>query len=253
MAEPLYRRIADDLRQQIESGQLASGRQLPTEVELQEEYHASRNTIRDAIKWLITRGMVETRPGQGSFVVEEIDPLITTLSAASGGGDLLSPAGLGGGDSAFYASEVTAQGRTPRTTGPRVEIQRASGLVAAELRLDEDSTVVSRHQQRYIDDRPWSLQTTFYPMRFVERGASLLLQAAAIQQGAVMYIADTLGIKEAGHRDTIAVRPPDINEMALFRLPSDGRVPVVEILRTGFDDGGESDQADRHDFPGRPE
>ena len=239
MAEPLYRSIADDLRQQIESGQLASGRQLPTEVELQEQYHASRKTIRDAIKWLITRGMVETRPGQGSFVVEEIDPLITTLSAASGGGDLLSSAGLGGGDSAFYASEVTAQGRTPRTTGPRVEVQQASGLVAAELRLDENSTVVSRHQQRYIDDRPWSLQTTFYPMRFVVQGASLLLQAAAIQQGAVTYIADTLGINEAGHRDTITVRPPDINEVALFRLPSDGRVPVVEILRTGFDDGGE--------------
>ncbi len=116
MAEPMYRRIADDLRQQIESGQLAPGSQLPTEVELREEYDASRNTIRDAIKWLITRGLVETRPGQGTFVVEKIDPFVTTLSGSP-------DTGLGGGDSAWYASEVTARRRTPRTTVPRVEIQ----------------------------------------------------------------------------------------------------------------------------------
>lgn len=240
MAEPLYRRIADDLRQQVESGKLQPGRQLPTELELRELYdNASRNTIRDAIKWLITRGLVEARPGQGTFVGEKMDPLITTLSSAGVGGDLLSSAGLGDRDSAAYASQVTAQRRTPRTTDPRVEIQQAPGVIATELQLDEGSTVVSRHQQRFIDDRLWSLQTTFYPMRFVEQGASRLLQAANIQRGAVKYIADTLGIREVGYRDTITVRPPDMNETAAFKLPSDGRVAVVEILRTGFDDDGE--------------
>ena len=74
MADPMYRQIADDLRRQIEDGELAPGSQLPTELELREKYNASRNTIRDAIKWLITRGLVETRPGQGTFVVAEITP-----------------------------------------------------------------------------------------------------------------------------------------------------------------------------------
>jgi GntR family transcriptional regulator len=239
MAEPMYRRIADDLRQQIESGQLARGSQLPTELELRELYdNASRNTIRDAIKWLITRGLVETRPGQGTFVVEKIDPLVTTLSSTGAGGDLLSSPGLGDSDSAAYASEATAQSRTPRNTVPRVEIQQAAPEIATELQVDEGSTVVTRHQQRFIDDRLWSLQTTFYPMRFVEQGATRLLQAANINRGAVKYIADTLGIKEAGYRDTITVRPPDLNETTAFKLPSDGRVAVVEILRTGFDSRG---------------
>ncbi len=240
MAEPMYRKIADDLRQQIESGQLGPGSQLPTELELRELYdNASRNTIRDAIKWLITRGLVETRPGQGTFVVEKIDPLVTTLSSTSVGGDLLSSAGLGDSDSAAYASQATAQRRTASTTDPRVEIQQAQGVIATELQLDEGTTVVSRHQLRFIDDRLWSLQTTFYPMRFVQQGATSLIQAANIEQGAVKYIADTLSIREAGYRDTITVRPPDMNETAAFKLPSDGRVAVVEILRTGFDDSGE--------------
>ena len=238
MAEqPMYRQIADDLRHKIESGAVARGSQLPTELELREQYDASRNTIRDAIKWLTTRGLVETRPGQGTFVVEKIDPIITTLSSSGSGGGVGGPAGSLG-DGASYESEVTAQRRTPRNTDPRVEVQQAQGVIAGELQLDEGSMVVSRHQQRSIDGRLWSLQTTFYPMPFVEKGAVRLIQAADIPQGAVTYIADTLGITEVGYRDTISVRSPDPTETGLFRLPSDGRVAVVEILRTGFDDHG---------------
>jgi GntR family transcriptional regulator len=68
MAEPIYRRIAEDLREKIESGALRPGSQLPTELELRKQYDASRNSIRDAQRWLITCGLIETRPGQGTFV-----------------------------------------------------------------------------------------------------------------------------------------------------------------------------------------
>ena len=227
MAEPMYRRIAEDLRQKIESGMVAPGTQLPPELELREQYEASRNTIRDAVKWLTARGLVETRPGRGTFVVEKIDPYVTELSSGSGGGE-----------SAAYESEVTAQARMPRITVPRVAVQQAQGVIAAELGLSEGSMVVSRHQERFIDDRLWSLQTTFYPMRFLEQGAGRLSQAENIQPGAVKYIADTLGVEEVSYRDTITVRSPDMNETAIFGLPSDGRVAVVEIFRTGLDQKG---------------
>ena len=81
VADPLYRRIADDLRSQIETGQLARGKQLPPEAELSDLFRASRNTIRDAIKFLISLGLVETRAGQGTFVVDPPDPLVTTLTS----------------------------------------------------------------------------------------------------------------------------------------------------------------------------
>ena len=80
MANPMYRQIAEDLREQIESGQLEPGQQLRTELELREHYNASRNTVRDAIKWLTNLGLVETKPGQGTFVVQKIDPFVTTLT-----------------------------------------------------------------------------------------------------------------------------------------------------------------------------
>ena len=65
MAEPMYRQIAEILRGKIESGEIAPGAQLPTEIERMDPYEASRNTVRDAIKLLATRGLVEARAARG--------------------------------------------------------------------------------------------------------------------------------------------------------------------------------------------
>jgi GntR family transcriptional regulator len=232
MPDPMWRRIAEDLRLKIESGELGrDGQALPSELELRAEYgNASRNTVRDAVKWLITRGLVETRPGQGTFVPKKIDPFVTQLSTAIGA--------ISGGESAAYASEVAARSRMPKNSQPRVEIQEAKGLIAAELKLDQGTTVVSRHQERLIDGTPWSLQTSFYPMSLVDKGAGLLIQAGDIKQGAVTYINEVIGIKQAGWRDTFTVRTPNRRETEFFALPDDGRIAVIEINRTGYDETG---------------
>jgi GntR family transcriptional regulator len=226
MLDPIYRRIADDLRQKIESGELKAGGQLPTELELRDRYEASRNTVRDAVKWLINLGLVETRPGQGTFVVQKFDPFVTTLDSATGFG----------GESDAYANVVSATGRKPTDSVPRVEIQQAEGVIAAELGLEQGSTVLSRHQQRLIDGAPYSLQTTFYPMRLVEQGAVKLIQAEDMRTGAMRYLEEELGIKQVGWRDRITVRAPDTTEATFFKLPEDGRIAIFETLRTGYDE-----------------
>lgn len=228
MAEAMYRTIADDLRAKIESGELAQGGQLPTEIELMEQYEASRNTVRDAIKLLITRQLVETRPGQGTFVIEKIEPFVTTLTGET------TP--LESGE--VYVAEIRAKGRMPTLSDVRVEIQRAGADIADALRIEAGAQVVSRHQQLCIDGTPWALQTTFYPMKLVESGAIRLIQATDITEGAVTYLAQDFGIKQVGYRDSIAVRAPDENETAFFRLPADGRVQVFVIFRVGFDQDG---------------
>jgi GntR family transcriptional regulator len=232
MADPMYRRIADELRHEIESGQLVPGSQLPTEFELRDRFSASRNTIRDAVRSLVSLGLVVTRPGQGTFVVKRIDPFVTTLTADA-------RTGFGGGEGASYLSEVSQGRRDPFASEPRVEVQIAVGEIARGLRIDEGTQLVSRHQKRFIDATPWSLQTSFYPMRFVLDGATRLLEAANILQGAVQYLKETLSLKQAGYRDWITVRAPDANEVAFFCIPGDGLVPVFEIFRTAFDQSGD--------------
>jgi GntR family transcriptional regulator len=231
MADPKYRQIADSLRLRVESGQLPANEQLPTETELSLEFDASRNTIRDAIKTLISLGLVETRPGQGTFVTKPPDPLVTILSADKG-------TGLGGGDGAAYRSQVSGGHREPTTSDPDVRLQTAGGEIAARLRVPEGTRLVSRHQQRFIDGTLWSLQTSFYPRQFALEGAERLLDDQDIEEGTVRYLQETLGLKQVGYRDWITVRAPDVNEISHFRLPPDGRVQVFEIFRTAYDQNG---------------
>jgi len=117
-------------------------------------------------------------------------------------------------------------------------MQLAIGSVANALHIDEETPVVSRHQQRYIDGTPWSMQTSFYLMKLVEQGATKLIQATSIDGGAVAYLAAECGIKQVGYRDSIAVRVPNEIETTFFKLPPDGRVSVFEIYRVGFTETG---------------
>lgn len=228
MADPMYRRIADELRQQIESGRLKPETRLPTEVELGQRFNASRNTIRDAVKLLIVLGLVETRPGQGTFVTKRVDPFVTVLSAEP-------ETGFGGGEGAALLSDVTEQKTNFEASKPRIEIQGITPRVSQHLRLEEGEQVVSRHQERTIDNRPWSLQTTFYPMKYVLQGATRLIDANDIPEGAVRYLQKELGLRQSGYSDWITVRSPDANEITYFNLPGDGRVSVFEIFRTAYD------------------
>src|SRR5689334_17810474 len=151
MANPMYRQIAEDLRVQIESGDLEPGQQLRTEIELREHYGASRNTIRDAIKLLTAWGLVETRLGQGTFIVRKMDPYVTILT-----GSPKVPILYGEVDDSA-TSKTTDRERVFYSTNPQVEIQKASTGVARLLQIAEGSQVISRHQKRVIDSTPWSM------------------------------------------------------------------------------------------------
>jgi GntR family transcriptional regulator len=231
MSEPKYQQIAHGLREKIARGEIGPGDQLPTELELREEYDASRNTIRDAIKVLLREGLITTQPGRGTFVPDTIDPFVTTLTADP-------VTGFGGGEGVSYFSEARASRREPTVTQPQVEIQAADPVVARHLRVPEGDQVVSRHQKRLIDGKPYSLQTSWYPFRFVEQGATELLRAVDVSQGVVEYLREELGVVQTSYQDLIEVRPPNDIEIAFFGLVGGGGVAICEIRRTAYDRDG---------------
>lgn len=236
MAEPMYRQIAEDLRRRIESGELPPGTQLMSEVELREEYgqdgrEVSRNTVRDAVKLLVARGLVETRPGQGTFVLGRMQPFVTKLTLDPESGDV---------EAEVYKSEVERREPRIEDTLPRVEVQRATDLVARQLEFDAGTQVISRHQERRIDGTPYSLQTTYYPMDLLQRDppATRLLEATSIEGGVIRYLREKLGINQGGWRDTIIARPPTGNERAFFDLSDKVQIAVYESQRTGYEENG---------------
>lgn len=64
-----YRQIANDLIARIGRGRLKVGDVLPGELQLMDQFDASRHTIRDALRQLEALGLVERRRGVGTLVL----------------------------------------------------------------------------------------------------------------------------------------------------------------------------------------
>jgi len=65
----VFELIADQIEQRILNGELRSGDRLPTERVLAEQFQASRTAVREAMKILAQKGLVEMRPGRGTIVI----------------------------------------------------------------------------------------------------------------------------------------------------------------------------------------
>jgi len=66
--QPPYLRIAHDLREKIEHGELRPGEQVPSVTELAAAYGVSRGTARRALDLLKEWGLTNAVPGWGTFV-----------------------------------------------------------------------------------------------------------------------------------------------------------------------------------------
>lgn len=66
--ERLYEQIVNQIEQRIISGELKIGEQLPSENELAAQFAVSRTAVREAIKALKEKRLVEIRPGKGTFI-----------------------------------------------------------------------------------------------------------------------------------------------------------------------------------------
>jgi GntR family transcriptional regulator, transcriptional repressor for pyruvate dehydrogenase complex len=64
----LYEQIVQQIEESILKGELAEGSQLPAERELAEQFGVSRTAVREAIKALQEKGLVDAFPGRGTFV-----------------------------------------------------------------------------------------------------------------------------------------------------------------------------------------
>src|SRR5215469_4990015 len=64
----LYEQIVMQIEESISEGRLKSGDQLPGERELAQQFGVSRTAVREAMKTLCEKGLVEAYSGRGTFV-----------------------------------------------------------------------------------------------------------------------------------------------------------------------------------------
>lgn len=63
--------VFEQLKQQIISGEWKPGTKIPSEHELSKMFGVSRATLRSALQKLAILGLIETRQGEGSFVMDQ--------------------------------------------------------------------------------------------------------------------------------------------------------------------------------------
>lgn len=73
VSEEIAKRIID----LINSGSLKPGDKLPSERKLMDQLNVSRSPIREALRSLSLIGLLETRPGDGTYVSEHLTPTLT--------------------------------------------------------------------------------------------------------------------------------------------------------------------------------
>lgn len=66
----VFERVAEQIEKRILDGELRSGDRLPTEREMAEQFQVSRTAVREAMKMLAQKGLVDMRPGRGTIVID---------------------------------------------------------------------------------------------------------------------------------------------------------------------------------------
>ncbi len=64
----LYEKIVEQIEAQVLKGELHYGDRLPTERELADKFGVSRTAVREAVKALVEKGLVQSYPGRGTFI-----------------------------------------------------------------------------------------------------------------------------------------------------------------------------------------
>ena len=77
----IYEEIVRQIKGMIAEGRLKSGDQLPPERDLAEKFLVSRTSVREALRALESVGLIEIRPGEGTFVREvSVEALVEPLA-----------------------------------------------------------------------------------------------------------------------------------------------------------------------------
>lgn len=72
LKKTLGQQTEDQLMKYILDNQISIGSKIPNEFELAKMFHVGRSTVREAVKGLISRGILEVRRGDGTYVISTV-------------------------------------------------------------------------------------------------------------------------------------------------------------------------------------
>jgi len=153
---PLYFQLAQQFENEIHSGNLNSGDRLENEVKIAEDLGLSRPTVRAAFGYLVDKGLVLRRRGQGTIVTKEKVNRSVKLTS--------------------LFDDLADAGKRPTTKVLHNEVIRPSDLVKEVLGLSDGQLVIYLERLRYGDGEPIALLHNYIPTALVTLSSEMLEQ-----------------------------------------------------------------------------
>jgi GntR family phosphonate transport system transcriptional regulator len=207
---PLWRRIEQAIRRDIQAGRYAPGAQLPSDRDLTTLHAASRMTVRRALASLQQDGLIRIEHGNGTFVSD--DALIRYRMS----GDRIR----------FSKDWLSAEGiRLRRRVLGTAEIP-ADDRLAAALGLRVGDTVLTLQIAAYADERPISVG-----VRHCSASRFRGLDKAFEREGSMTAALKSFGVEDYRRASTdVTARMPTPEEARILAQP---RVhPVLTFTAT---------------------
>ncbi len=147
MSTPLYVKIQQYIKAKILSGEWTEGTRIPTDSEFSKQFHCSRITVTTALRELVQDGMIYRVQGKGTFVAKQDEP--------SPSEDKDETPAL-----AVTLDDLTVAGEH-RSIECRVE--EPTDTVRKFLGLQDGQLVIANERMKYVDDKPYALETLYLP------------------------------------------------------------------------------------------
>lgn len=200
----LYYQLAEAIRNQIETGQLRPGDQLPSEDELCRLFQVSRTTVRAALNMLTFEGLIHREQGRGTYVAE---PKFEQAPPR-----LLS-----------FSEEMRERGLKPGSRVLAVEKIPATEQIAEKLNIKCGDFVIAIKRLRLANNEPMGLQTAYIPFALCPN-----LINEDLSQSLYSLLIEKYRISLYAAKDTYYATILNTEEANLLKVPPGSPAFVVE-------------------------
>lgn len=224
-SKPVYQRIADDLRRQIDEGTLRIGARIPSRSELKRAYEASDQTVDRAVRVLKSAGYAEGQFGRGVFVTDRAP--VGTLLRSTGAVDSPFAASLAAMGRETGSAVVWEATSTPTTAPERI---------AARLGIEPGDAVMCTQYEYLSERRPVQLATSWEPLEITEGTDVVCPEQGPYARRGVRGRLAAIGIRVVRAAELVGARPATSPEAETLGCSPGQCVTAVE--RTHYDEDG---------------
>lgn len=208
MKIPLYQKIENDIKEQIDQKKLKAGEIIPSENQLSNMYDVSRMTVRQALNNLVLEGYLYKHKGKGTFVSER--KIEKSIHGVRG-----------------FTEEMNESGRVVKNEVTVFEKIVPTDNIAEKLFLDNNQEIYYIERVRYGNDIPVLYEVLYVPVHLFKD-----LTKEDMNHSFYNFVETKTPYKITHCFQTIEAKPS--NKLIEERLKIDKKSPVLSITRNTF-------------------